>query len=282
MRESCFCRSSSASNQQSLSLSPVCCIHSPSILWTMAGMRRSSGCFCMRVLAGESFEHRRWQLEDLGSTRIFLDAETVPIPADPKTQVSDKATHVSQPKTTTRESQCYSVETALCLQRLEPRTTVWTTTACSASGSVTSMAPWRCTSCHLCTGSQPQLDWSLLCMCIRTEVTDASIPRLRRLQAFPTCHSCILVGKKRAHAMEVAVVPMCNQCQNVRATIFSEQTQELMCTDAQAAQTLTHGLTAYGRLCTSAQLGSLRDIIRNVSPCSTPRATACCSAWLSS
>ena len=29
---------------------------------------------------------------------------------------------------------------------------------------------------------------------------------------------------------EVAVVPMCNQCQNVRATIFSEQTQELMCT----------------------------------------------------
>ena len=29
---------------------------------------------------------------------------------------------------------------------------------------------------------------------------------------------------------QVAVVPMCNQCQNVRATIFSEQTQELMCT----------------------------------------------------
>ena len=28
---------------------------------------------------------------------------------------------------------------------------------------------------------------------------------------------------------------MCNQCQNVRATIFSEQTQELMCTDAEAA-----------------------------------------------
>eukprot|EP00434_Breviolum_minutum_P027517 symbB.v1.2.024332.t1/scaffold2294.1/size83139/4 len=24
---------------------------------------------------------------------------------------------------------------------------------------------------------------------------------------------------------------MCNQCQNVRATIFSEQTQELMCTE---------------------------------------------------
>lgn len=32
-------------------------------------------------------------------------------------------------------------------------------------------------------------------------------------------------------AHEVAVVPMCNQCQNVRATIFSEQTQELMCTE---------------------------------------------------
>ncbi|CAK9061558.1 Cyclomaltodextrinase (Maltodextrin glucosidase) (TMG) [Durusdinium trenchii] len=54
------------------------------------------------------------------------------------------------------------------------------------------------------------------------------------VQCFWKCH---FNGHRRQHTASkagqhtVAVVPMCNQCQNVRATIFSEQTQELMCTE---------------------------------------------------
>lgn len=46
------------------------------------------------------------------------------------------------------------------------------------------------------------------------------------------CVQCFWKCHRRQHtASKVGVVPMCNQCQNVRATIFSEQTQELMCTE---------------------------------------------------